>query len=246
VKQPPTNANANSQQTTASPQASAQPTASATPTPSQLAQSPSPTPDNIPQRKVRIVTPLYEATFDTRGAVITSWIIKKNKNTLVPLYAASSNKKAHQPLELIPQPPPGISPDHLYRSLQVVTGDAAANTVLSSRNFKSSDTISGTGDQTVEVPSGSQQISFSLHDDATSLDAEKTLTFFADRYTAEIQLKLTKNGQPLPQASLAIGPSIGDQGIEHHTFYAVAPEGIAVVDGKTQRFPAEPIHKNAG
>ena len=66
VKQPPTNANANSQQTTASPQASAQPTASATPTPSQLAQSPSPTPDNIPQRKVRIVTPLYEATFDER------------------------------------------------------------------------------------------------------------------------------------------------------------------------------------
>src|SRR5437588_4000722 len=180
VKQPPTNANANSQQTTASPQASAQPTASATPTPSQLAQSPSPTPDNIPQRKVRIVTPLYEATFDTRGAVITSWIIKKNKNTLVPLYAASSNKKAQQPLELIPQPPPGISPDHLYRSLQVVTGDAAANTVLSSRNFKSSDTISGTRDQTVEVPSGSQQISFSLHDDTTGLEAEKTLPFFSD------------------------------------------------------------------
>src|SRR5437588_1016590 len=246
VKPPPPNANANSQQTTASPQASAQPTATATPTLTQLAPSPSPTPDNVTQRKVRVVTPLYEVSFDTRGAVATSWIIKKNKSTGRPIYAASSNKNAQQPLELIPQPPPGISPDQLYRSLQVVTADPAANSVLSSRNFKSSGTIFATGDQTVEVPSGSQQISFSLHDDATSLDAEKTLTFFADRYTAEIQLKLTKNGQPLPQPSLAIGPSIGDQGIEHHTFYAVAPEGIAVVDGKTQRFPAEPIHKNAG
>ena len=40
-----------------------------------------PTPDSMPQRKLRIVTPFYEATFDTRGAVATSWIIKKNKNS---------------------------------------------------------------------------------------------------------------------------------------------------------------------
>src|SRR2546427_6861678 len=191
VKPPQPNANANSQATaTASPQASAQPTASATPTPSPLAQSPSPTPDTVPQRKVRIVTPLYEATFDTRGAVVTSWIVKKNKNTGRPLYAGSSTKNAQQPLELIPQPPPGISPDQLYRSLQLVTGDPAVNTLLSSRNFKSSETIAATSDQTVEVPSGSQQITFTLHDDAIGLDAEKSFTFFADRYTAEIQLKL--------------------------------------------------------
>ena len=36
-------------------------------------------PDSMPQRKLRIVTPLYEATFDTRGAVATSWILKKVK-----------------------------------------------------------------------------------------------------------------------------------------------------------------------
>ena len=245
----PTQPNANAQPAaTASPQASAstQPAASATPTPSQAAATPSPTPDNVPQRKVRIVTPLYEATFDTRGAVATSWIIKKNKNTGRALYAASPNKNARNPLELIPSPPPEISPDKYYRALQIVTGDAALDPILSTRNFKSSDTIAGTTDQTVEVLSGSQQINFTLHDDATGLDVVKSIVFFADRYTAEIQLKLTKGGQPLPQASLAIGPSVGDQGIEHHSFYAVAPEGIAVVDGKTQRFPAEPIHKNAG
>jgi YidC/Oxa1 family membrane protein insertase len=245
----PVQPNANAQPTaTASPQASAstKPAASATPTPSQAAATPSPTPDNVPQRKVRIDTPLYQATFDTRGAVATSWIIKKQKNTGRPLYAASPNKKAQNPLELLAQPPPEISPDKYYRALQIVTGDAALDSMLSTRNFKSSDTIAGTADQTVEVLIGSQQINFTLHDDATGLDVVKTIVFFADRYTAEIQLKLTKGGQPVPQASLAIGPSVGDQGIEHHSFYAVAPEGIAVVDGKTQRFPAEPIHKNAG
>ena len=250
----PSQPNANSQQTAqASPQPSAQSSVSTTPTPAQAASSPlatpAATPDTVPQRKVRIVTPLYEATFDTRGAVATSWIIKKNKSTGDPFYAASSNKKTQNPLELIPAPPPGISPDQLYRSLQIVTDDAALSTVLSNRNFKSSDTISGTADQTVEVSSGSQQINFTLHDDAIGLDVAKTITFFADRYTAEVQLKITQHGQQLPEnkkASLAIGPSIGDQGIEHHSFYAVAPEGIAIVDGKSQRFPAEPIHKNAG
>jgi len=46
---------------------------------------------------------------------------------------------------------PGVPPDQLYRSLQIVTGDPGLNTILSNRNFKSSDTISGTADQTVEV-----------------------------------------------------------------------------------------------
>src|SRR2546430_9006208 len=97
AKQPQPNANANAQQTaSASPQTSVQPTATVTPTPSQLAQSasPSPTPDKIPQRKVRVVTPLYEVTFDTRGAVVTSWIIKKQKNTGRPMYAWSATNNA--------------------------------------------------------------------------------------------------------------------------------------------------------
>ena len=54
----------------------------------------------MPQRKLRIVTPLYEATFDTRGAVATSWIIKKNKNTGRDLFAASSTKNNPQPLDV--------------------------------------------------------------------------------------------------------------------------------------------------
>src|SRR5438552_13745776 len=74
--QPNANANANNQAVAqSSPQPTSQATASTTPTPAQAAQSPAPSPgpapDKVQQRKLHITTPLYEVTFDTRGAVAT-------------------------------------------------------------------------------------------------------------------------------------------------------------------------------
>src|SRR2546430_1471619 len=251
VKPPQPNANANANAnvsappaTTSSPQPTSQPTTSAKR--AQTAHSPAPTAEPNPQRKLRIVTPLYEATLDTHGAVATSWIITRNKNTGREIYAASSTKSNHKPLELVPAPPDGVAPDQLFRPLQIVSGDATVDALLAGRNFKVSGPKAESGDETIDVPSGSHQIDFVIHDDATGLDATKRVTFFADRYSAEVELKILRNNQPLPQVKLAIGPSIGDQGIEHHTFYTVAPEGVAVADGKAERFPAEPIHRNAG
>src|SRR2546423_6281738 len=243
--QPNANANANVQQT-ASPSASptAQAVATATPAPAQAAASPAPTPDGMQKRKLRIVTPLYEATLDTRGAVATSWIIKRNKDTGRDLYAASSTKNNPQPLELISTPPPGVAADQLFWPFQITTGDAAIDGPLATRNYRTFGPNAESGDETINVPSGSKQIDFVIHDEATGLDATKRLTFFADSYTTQLEVKLTRNNQPVPANILAIGPSIGDQGILHHSFYAVPPEGMAVVDGKTQRFPADPIHRN--
>jgi YidC/Oxa1 family membrane protein insertase len=265
VKSPPpdANANANSQQPAqASPQPSSQATAQATPTaqstpsatpPSTASTaSPAPTPDNVPQRKLRVVTPLYEATFDTRGAVATSWILKKARRsdgTWRELHSAASTKDNPKPLELIPTPPAGVPPDQLYHPLQIVTGDAALNGLLAGRNFKATGVTSESGDATVEVPSGSRQIEFTVHDDATGLDATKRMTFYADRYLAEVELKLTRNNQPVPQASLAIGPSIADQGIDHYTLYSYAPEGVCVVNGEMRRINGLEVHsdrKNTG
>ncbi len=45
------------------------------------------------QRIVTISTPLYEAKFDTKGAVPISWIIKKNKDTNRPIFGFN-----HKPL----------------------------------------------------------------------------------------------------------------------------------------------------
>jgi len=252
VKPPQPNANANANanvQQSASPApsstAQAAATATATPTPALANASPTPTPETVPQRKLRLVTPLYEATFDTRGAVATSWILKKVKKSdgsLRDVYATSSTKNNLKPLELIATPPPGVAADQVFRPLQVVTGDAAVDGALANRNYRTFGPNAESGDETINVPSGSKQIDFVIHDDATGLDATKRITFFADRYIAEVELKLNQNNQPVPQARLAIGPNIGDQSIEHFSFYSYAPEGIAMVNGEVRRINALEVH----
>src|SRR5882672_10799758 len=132
ARQPQPNGNANNPAVAqGSPSPTSQATASPTATPAQVAQAPSPTPgptpDTVPARKVRITTPLYETTFDTRGAVATSWIVKKVKRsdgTWRELYSAGSTKNNPKALELIATPPAGIAPEQLFRPFQVVTGDA--------------------------------------------------------------------------------------------------------------------------
>lgn len=251
-KPPQPDPNANQQVAQSSPQSNqspgAQPTAqatasaTATPVPAQASASPAPTPDSIPQRKIRVVTPLYEATLDTRGAVATSWIIKKNRNTGREIHAASSTPTNPKPLEMIPTTPEGVDPNQLMHTLQIVTGDAATDTALAGRNSKVSGAKNESGDETINVDSGSQQLDFLIHDDATGLDAKKSITFFADRYTADLNLTLTRYGQAQPDPKLVIGPSIGDQGIDQYTFYLYAPEGISVVNGEAKRVHAAEVH----
>ncbi|HYW72736.1 MAG TPA: membrane protein insertase YidC [Pyrinomonadaceae bacterium] len=237
------NANANVQQS-ASPSASPSVQAVTTATPAPATTPAQPAVETAPQRKLKIVTPLYQATLDTRGAVVTSWIIKKNRNNGHDVYAGNSTKTSPKPLELISTPPADAPADKVFHTLQIATGDPALDAVLATRNYRALGPSAESGDETIDVPTGEKQIDLVIHDDATGLDATKRLTFFADSYNTGLEIKLTRNNQPLPQTVMAIGPSIGDQGIEHHSFYSVAPEGIAVVDGKTQRFPADPIHRN--
>ena len=248
--QPDANANANVQQA-ASPSASASPSAQAvatvTPTPAQAAAGPSPTPDNIQQRKLRIVTPLYEVTFDTRGAIATSWIlrkVKKTDGTLKDVYAVSSTKNNPHPLELIPTLPAGVSPDQFLHPFQLTTGDAALDGALNGKNYRTVGPNAETGDETVNVLSGSKQIDFVVHDDATGLDVTKRFTFFADTYVSQLELKVARNNQPMPEAKVVIGPSIGDQSIEHFSFYSYAPEGIAMVNGEVRRTISLEVHSD--
>jgi YidC/Oxa1 family membrane protein insertase len=239
---PNANANANVQQA-ASPSASpsAQALATATPAPVQATASPAPTPETIPERKLKIVTPLYEAIFDTRGAVATSWSIKRNKNTGREINGASSTKNNPQPLELIPTPPADIPADQLFRPFQITTGDAALDNALA-KNYQTVGAKAEAGDETIDIASGSKQIDFVIHDDATGLDVTKRLTFFAGRYVAQLELTLTRNNQPVPDPKIVIGPNIGDQSIDHYSFYLYAPEGITMTNGAVNRLNALQIH----
>lgn len=247
-------ANANSQpggSPVPSPSAQALATASATPTPAQAAATPAPTPD-VPQRKLRIVTPLYEATFDTHGAVATSWIlhkVRKPDGTLKDIYSSGSTKNNPKQLELIPTAPPGVAPEVLLHPYQVSTGDATLDGVLASRNYRTFGPNAESGDETINVPTGSKQIDFVIHDDATGLDVTKRLTFFADKYLAQLELKMTRNNQPVPDPRVVIGPSIGDQNIEHYSLYLYAPEGLAMVNGEVRRIHSIEVHgekRNSG
>jgi hypothetical protein len=83
------------------------------------------------------VTPLYEATFDTRGAVATSWVITKNKNTDRAIHASGSTKDNPKKLEMIPTPPEGVAADQLMRTLQIVTGDATVDAALGKQQLQS-------------------------------------------------------------------------------------------------------------
>ena len=66
------------------------------PTPS--AESVKVSEDTIQPRTLTISTPLYEIEFDSRGALVKSWIITHNKDTQRPLYSIESTKESRLPL----------------------------------------------------------------------------------------------------------------------------------------------------
>jgi YidC/Oxa1 family membrane protein insertase len=238
----PTENTNNAATSTASP--APQATASATPqtSPDSVAVS---TPDNVPQRIVTVVTPLYEVKLDSKGAVATSWIIKQNRDTGRPLYSVAGDKNNRQPLELIPTE--SVRQKSPVAPLLLSTGDAALDNLLASKNFKITGVDGESGEARLEIKSGeTKQLDFTMRDDATGVDVVKTVRFDANSYSVDLGLKLTRGGQPVQSTKLAIGPSIGDQGVPHYTFYSVAPEGVAAVGGKAQLFYGSSIHSNEG
>ncbi len=196
-----------------------------------------------PQRTIRIKTPLYEAKFDTQGAEPVSWIIKKNKNSGSEIYSVAGNKKNRVPLELIS--PEGLKRQPRQVPLQIVTGDASLDSTLISATYKL-EGVDGS-DRDVEIslaPGEKKQLTFVLEDGASRLQVRKTLEFDADRYDTDLTLLLKRGDETVPQVKLTVGPSIGDQGVSHHTFYSVAPEAIAYVGDKIERHPAAGINTN--
>jgi YidC/Oxa1 family membrane protein insertase len=209
-----TAANTNS---TAAP-AQQQPVAPAAPVQQPVAS----TPDTIPNRTITIKSPLYEVKLDSRGAVATSWIILKNKSPKEerPVYADGSNDANKKPLQL-------ISDEALRRNprqvpFRLATDDANVNALVNDRNYQ----LSESGDN-IELADGQQkQIDFTLTD-ASGISVLKSFVFRADNYVADLSVKLTNNGQPVPNTKLLVGASLGDQAIVHHSFYHPEPEAIA-------------------
>jgi YidC/Oxa1 family membrane protein insertase len=245
----PNGANAPAQQTTNSDSAKPQPTSSspsASPTQQTTATI---TPDTTLQHSITVLTPLYEVKLDSRGAVATSWIIKRNKITGRELRSVAGDKNNYNQLQLIPSEQTDQSlPDNLRQDarstpLRISTSDANLDTLLATKNYQIDGVNVANGDAQVNLaPHEERLITMTLRDEATGIEVVKSFHFNADSYSVDLSTKLTRGGQSVPTVKLAIGPSIGDQGVPRYTFYSVAPGGVAVVDGKPQFYPGKNIH----
>lgn len=212
--------------------------------PAQSSEAAAATQDSTPPRTITISSPYYTVTLDNRGAVAKNWVITRIINLENPdpskareVYSVGGEK---QPLELIPKE----SLRNNLAPLRLVTGDQKTDEALASRNYKITVDGQETEENNINVAAGqTRSVAFNLRDEATGLDVIKTLTFYPDRYIADIKVQLKRGDQAIPNAKLLIGPSIGDQGIPYYSFYSVAPEGIAVVGGKVERLYAQTINE---
>src|SRR6201988_1078908 len=230
------------------PNPAASPTASATPGTQQAsnpAERPSPASvttvaqqNQAPQKTISITTPLYRVNFDNRGAEPISWIITNNKNSEKPIYSVAGKG---QELELLSSE--GLSRQPRQVPLQIQTGDVALDNLLSSSTYKVEGLANDSATDVNLKDGEKKQLTFVL-DDGSGLQVTKTIVFDADRYDTELSVLVKRGGQVVPQVRLTIGPSIGDQGLGHHTFYSVAPEAICYVNDRLERHPAAGINAN--
>ena len=209
-------------------------TAPTEPQPVQPAAQPSPVAavpaDDTPQRQITIRTPLYEATLDSKGAVATSWIIKRNKGPRgdYAVYADGSSEETREPLQIISQQ--GLAQTPRQAPFRLETPDPNLTNLVNERNYQVS-----VPEETIELADGQQrQIDFTLTD-ASGAEVKKTFVFRGDSFIADMSVTLKQNGQPVPNTKLQIGPSVGDHSINYHNLYHIEPEGIAAVAGDIMR-----------
>jgi YidC/Oxa1 family membrane protein insertase len=204
--------------------------------------SAAPAVEDVPRRTVTITTPLAKVKIDTRGAEVISWKITQNKNSGAPIYSSASTRSQKVDLELIS--PEGLRREPREVPFQVFTGDNSVDGLLQSRNYKIEDEAAS-GDVEVNLTAGQKkQLQFVLRDSVTGLDVVKSIGFDADAYNVDFSVNLKRGTQPVPQVKLRMGPSIGDQGVGHYTFYSVAPEAVVSVNGKVERHAAASINGN--
>src|SRR6201991_775907 len=228
---------------TASPSPSATVNATQSPVPGAPSSAPVTAISQAPQRTITVKTDLYDAKFDTRGAEPISWVIKKNKHSNTDIYSVAGHKKDKKPLELIS--PEGLKRQPRLVPLQVQTGDAALDTLLSSSTYRVEGADVSNGDVELNLAENeTKQLTFVL-EDSNGLQVRKTMSFKADQYQTDLAVQVKRGDAIVPQVKVTIGPSIGDQGITHHTFYSVAPEAVSYVGDKLERHLAASINGNS-
>ncbi len=152
------------------------------------AQAPEPGQTSLPSPTEEIViieTDLYRAKISTRGAILTSWELKRYQQS-----AADSS-----PVQLVRQGSKFTGP------LAVLTSDAASSKTLNdglytvSKDFSNLDGAHPIG-----------HVTFQLHDETKNLLFEKTLTFHVDSYLVDISIRGTDLSSDL---TVGLGTNFG-------------------------------------
>lgn len=196
-----------------------------------------------PQRTITVESDYFKAKFDTRGAEPISWIIKKNKISKTEIYSVAGKKSDKIPLELIS--PEGLKRQPRSVPMQLQTGDATLDEVLAASTYRVEGVDVTNGDAQVYLAKGEKkQLTFVL-EDSNGLQVRKTIDFDAEKYETGLAVTVKRGDTSVPQVKVTVGPSIGDQGVGHHTFYSVAPEAVAFVGDKLERHLAHSINENS-
>jgi YidC/Oxa1 family membrane protein insertase len=184
----------------------------------------------VPARTLTIRSPLYEVTFDSKGAVATSWVLLKSRfnGQESALYADGSTPDNGKPLQLISKEALEREPREV--PFRLSTDDQALNTILNERNYA----VSEAENEIVLGPGEERAVEFTLTA-SNGVEVKKSFLFRADSYIADLALDLKQNGRQIPNTKLLIGASIGDHAINHHTFYRIESEAVAAVDGMIVR-----------
>ncbi|HZI18655.1 MAG TPA: membrane protein insertase YidC [Pyrinomonadaceae bacterium] len=226
------------------------PTSSPSPTVGEQAMAPdpsaipNPSESSTPQRTILVSTPLYDVELSSAGAVVKSWIIKRIKDGDAGeklLYSISGTRENPQPLQL-------VSPEGARRGLfplRLSTGRSELDASLANGNYAVDGAEDSAETARIELAAGEQKsLEFRLGGEQSNLSVVKRLTFDADLFTVRVETRVLQGGQPVPNVKMAVGPSIGDQGIPSYTFYSVAPEGVAFVGDGVERFYASEINSD--
>src|SRR6185295_9086738 len=236
----------------ATPSPTASPTATQQTASANNAPTPTPAPQpalNVsaaPQRTITIRTPLYDAKFDTLGAEPVNWKIKTNKASKgqSEVFSVAGHKSDKKPLELIS--PEGLKRQPRMVPFQLQTGDAALDAALSSSTYKVEGVDQPNGDVDLNLKEGQRKELTFVLEDSNGVQVRKKIVFDGDRYETGLAVSVKRGEQAVPQVKFTIGPSIGDQGVIHHTFYSVAPERVAYVNSHVERHPPAGINAQSG
>jgi YidC/Oxa1 family membrane protein insertase len=167
------------------------------------------------EREIVVENDAVRATFSTKGAVLTSWRLKR--------YAENG-----APLDLVPHDAPAGSP----KPFTLVTDDKAANAALDTALFKpSADSVNASSPATLTFE----------YRDASGLSATKEFSFSPDRpYDVIFSANVTRGGAALVPA-VSWGPALGTGKISSGMTYAPSPQPIYYLNHSVERVAFDKI-----